>query len=58
MYFFLFLSLQAKETPVHYCARHGNNEILLALFNAVSADEVQRLVNQKTGVSSSYVWIE
>ncbi|CAB3983026.1 serine threonine- phosphatase 6 regulatory ankyrin repeat subunit A-like [Paramuricea clavata] len=39
---------EVKETAVHYCARHGNNEILLALFNAVSADEVQRLVNQKT----------
>ena len=50
MNFFEFF--QVSETPVHYCARHGNNEILLALFNAASSDEVQRLVNQKTRVSA------
>ncbi|XP_028406292.1 serine/threonine-protein phosphatase 6 regulatory ankyrin repeat subunit B-like isoform X2 [Dendronephthya gigantea] len=44
-------TVEGKETPVHYCARHGKNDVLLAMFNALSVEDVQRLVNQKTNDS-------
>ncbi|XP_046847709.1 ankyrin-1-like [Xenia sp. Carnegie-2017] len=44
-------TVDTKETCVHYCARSGNNDVLQALLNSISAEEVRRLVNAKSSVS-------
>ncbi|XP_046849432.1 serine/threonine-protein phosphatase 6 regulatory ankyrin repeat subunit B-like [Xenia sp. Carnegie-2017] len=41
-------TVDTKETCVHYCARSGNNDVLQALLNSISAEEVRRLVNAKS----------
>ncbi|XP_046862983.1 serine/threonine-protein phosphatase 6 regulatory ankyrin repeat subunit A-like [Xenia sp. Carnegie-2017] len=41
-------TVDTKETCVHYCARSGNIDVLQALLNSISAEEVQRLVNAKS----------
>ena len=40
------------ETPIHECARSGNNDILLALLESIPPTKLQATVNKRSSVRS------
>lgn len=41
------------ETPIHECARSGNNDILIALLESIPSSKLQLTVNKRSSVSYS-----
>lgn len=38
---------QTQETPMHYCARAGNADVLLEMVKHVEPNKVQNVINQQ-----------
>ena len=49
-------SRQTWETPLHYCARAGNEDILLEIVKHIGALGVQKAVNKQSKVNSQTHW--
>lgn len=47
-----FPLLQSMETPIHECARSGNNDILIALLESIPPSKLQATVNKRSSVRS------
>ncbi len=43
----MFIHLQTNETPIHYCARAGNADILLEIVKYLGPNKVQVAVNKQ-----------
>ncbi len=41
-------ALQTHETPFHYCAREGNNDILMEMLRRMTPVECQRALNKQS----------
>ena len=54
--FFVFciIPLQSDDTPIHECARSGNNDILIALLESIPPSKLQLTVNKRSSVSESH----
>lgn len=44
---------QSMETPIHECARSGNNDILIALLESIPPSKLQLTVNKRSSSGSS-----
>lgn len=44
---------QSFETPIHECARSGNNDILIALLESIPPSKLQLTVNKRSSSGSS-----
>ena len=44
------LYLQTSETPLHYCARSGNADVLLEIVKYLGSNRVQTAVNKQAKV--------
>jgi len=44
---------QSVETPIHECARSGNNDILIALLKSIPPTKLQATVNKRSSSGSS-----
>ena len=42
--------LQTSETPLHYCARSGNADVLLEIVKYLGSNRVQTAVNKQAKV--------
>lgn len=38
---------QAHETPLHYCARVGNSDVLLEMLNHINCNRMQQVINKQ-----------
>ena len=51
----VFFPLQTQETPIHYCARAGNADILLEIVKHIGPNKTQVAVNKQAKVSHNTI---
>ncbi len=47
----MFLFFQTGESPIHYCARAGNADIMLEIVKHLGPNRVQGAINKQAKVS-------
>lgn len=47
-----FFSIQTQETPLHYAARSGNDDVMLEMVKHIGPNHIQNAINRQAKVNN------